>query len=104
MSDYAVPTGTAAHPSGCARRQRLSARPGFLGRGEQVWPVRRAHQSLPALARRIMGEVGRYVPKPVTNVNNSVTTILPRSLDAVQRASGAPHIRGLRDLGAGPSL
>ena len=50
MGDYAVPTGTAAHPSGCARlsafhrgscprdfrRQRLSVRPGFRGRGKSA--------------------------------------------------------------------
>src|SRR6266480_6160076 len=32
-----------------------------------------AHQSLPALARRIMGEAGLYVTKPVTDVNRAVT-------------------------------
>src|SRR5437762_12576757 len=44
----------------------LQARP----RGPHPSP---AHQSLPALARRIMGDPGLYVTKPVTDVNRAVT-------------------------------
>jgi hypothetical protein len=63
---------------------------------------------------RVIGEVGLYVTKPATNVNRTVTAILPRSPDAVQREQKrvharlsravAPQIRGLRDFGVGPSL
>src|SRR6266576_600891 len=76
-------TGTAAHPAGCARlsafhrgsrprdfrRQRLSARPGFLGRGEQVWPIRRAGVTRPNLSQssdstsRAGHSAGRLMPK-----------------------------------------
>jgi hypothetical protein len=50
------------------RRQRLSARPGFLGRGEQVWPVRRAGVTRPDLSQssdstsRAGRSAGRLMP------------------------------------------
>jgi hypothetical protein len=41
-----------------------------------------AHQSLPALVRRIMGEVGLYVTKTVTDVNRGGDGLLDHLVGA----------------------